>query len=227
MYTESLGAFRCCTLIYPGVNQSYELAQTDGADGSLKAGSHGFWLILFPTSVNFVMGKPSESPSSYSWETPIQAHLTFSPNTQHGCDAGPGPRKPSISAPSCPSLSLSSEAWEGSGSQSGCLPTVSIFFLLFKKEFNLFIYLAVPGCICRILRDLVPELGMEPRPPALGGRSLSHWTAREVPGCLYFLAASSPKLQMQRIYHGGAFSIPSLFLPRPGRASANSLGKGI
>ena len=31
------------------------------------------------------------------------------------------------------------------------------------------------------MRDLVPQPGMEPRPPALGTRSLTHWTAREVP----------------------------------------------
>ena len=29
--------------------------------------------------------------------------------------------------------------------------------------------------------DLVPQPGIEPRPPALGGQSLSHWTTREVP----------------------------------------------
>ena len=31
------------------------------------------------------------------------------------------------------------------------------------------------------LWDLVPWPGMEPRPPALGAQSLSHWTTREVP----------------------------------------------
>ena len=30
--------------------------------------------------------------------------------------------------------------------------------------------------------DLVPWLGIEPRPPALGVQSPSHWTSREVPG---------------------------------------------
>ena len=29
--------------------------------------------------------------------------------------------------------------------------------------------------------DLVPRLGMEPGPPALGAQSLSHWITREVP----------------------------------------------
>ena len=33
------------------------------------------------------------------------------------------------------------------------------------------------------LWDLVPLPGTEPRPPALGAQSLSHWTPREVPGC--------------------------------------------
>ena len=30
------------------------------------------------------------------------------------------------------------------------------------------------------LWDLVPRPGIEPRPPALGARSLTHWTTREV-----------------------------------------------
>ena len=29
--------------------------------------------------------------------------------------------------------------------------------------------------------DLVPQLGIEPRPPALGAWSLSHWPTSEVP----------------------------------------------
>ena len=31
------------------------------------------------------------------------------------------------------------------------------------------------------MRDLVPRPGIEPRPPALEVRSLTHWTTREVP----------------------------------------------
>ena len=31
------------------------------------------------------------------------------------------------------------------------------------------------------MRDLVPGAGIEPRPPALGVWSLSHWTTRKVP----------------------------------------------
>ena len=36
------------------------------------------------------------------------------------------------------------------------------------------------------MRDLVPWPGIEPRPPALGTQSLSHWTTRKVPQ-LFFL----------------------------------------
>ena len=53
-----------------------------GLLAALKQAVVGSDLILLPASVNFVMGEPSESPSSYNWETPIQAHLTFPPNTQ-------------------------------------------------------------------------------------------------------------------------------------------------
>ena len=37
------------------------------------------------------------------------------------------------------------------------------------------------GIFSCAMRDLVPQAGMEPGPPALGARSLSHWTTREVP----------------------------------------------
>ena len=48
--------------------------------------------------------------------------------------------------------------------------------VLFKK---LFFYLAVLGLSCSMW-SLVPWAGIEPRPPALGTQSLSHWTPREV-----------------------------------------------
>ena len=38
--------------------------------------------------------------------------------------------------------------------------------------------------LCLGMWHLVPWPGIEPRPPALGGQSLSHWTTREVPGHL-------------------------------------------
>ena len=50
-----------------------------------------------------------------------------------------------------------------------------IFFL-----FLICIYLATSGLRWDIW-DLVPWPGIEPRPPALGAWSLSHWTIREVP----------------------------------------------
>ena len=37
--------------------------------------------------------------------------------------------------------------------------------------------------------DLVTRPGIEPRPPALGARSLTHWTTREVPEVLWFYKA--------------------------------------
>ena len=58
----------------------------------------------------------------------------------------------------------------------------SFFFFL------IFIYLATPGLSCSTwdlrcgMQDLVPQPGIEPGPPALGARCLSHSTTREVPG---------------------------------------------
>ena len=52
-----------------------------------------------------------------------------------------------------------------------CIPS---FYL--KKIY--FTYLAV-SCLSLGTRDLVPWSGLEPRPPALGEPSLSHWTTRK------------------------------------------------
>ena len=54
-------------------------------------------------------------------------------------------------------------------------------------NFLLFIYLAVPGLSCDMhtlscsILELVPQPGIEPKPPALGMQSLSYGTKREVP----------------------------------------------
>ena len=44
-----------------------------------------------------------------------------------------------------------------------------------------FLVVACGLLVAACMRDLVPQPGMEPRPPALGVRSLTHWTTREVP----------------------------------------------
>ena len=62
-----------------------------------------------------------------------------------------------------------------------------VFFLIF-----IFIYLAAPGLSCSMW-DLVPWPENEPRPPALGAWSLSHWTTSEVPEAS-FIRASHPRL---------------------------------
>ena len=49
-----------------------------------------------------------------------------------------------------------------------------VFFLIY-----IFIYLAVLGLCCGMW-DLIPCPKIEPRSPALGARSLTHWATREV-----------------------------------------------
>ena len=49
-----------------------------------------------------------------------------------------------------------------------------LFFL------KIFLYLAVLDLRCGT-QDLVPQPGIEPRPPAMEVQSLNHWTAQEVP----------------------------------------------
>ena len=73
--------------------------------------------------------------------------------------------------------------------------TIGLFLKIYFYLFILFYFLAAPGLscstqdllvtACRLLscgiQDLAPRPGIEPRPPALGVQSLTHWTAREVP----------------------------------------------
>ena len=90
------------------------------------------------------------------------------------------------------------------------LPTSLVCFFLISPKgrfylfiIKIFIYLAVPSLSCGMwdlgssmfvealeffscgLWDLVSWPGLEPRPPALGVQSLSHWTTREVPVLFY------------------------------------------
>ena len=44
-----------------------------------------------------------------------------------------------------------------------------------------FLVVACELLVAAHMWDLVPGPGIEPRPPALGARSLTHWTMREVP----------------------------------------------
>ena len=62
-----------------------------------------------------------------------------------------------------------------------------------------YLYLAAPGLSCSMwdlfgysVQDLVPWTGIEPQPPALGLRSLSHWTPRDVPAVIPELSSVSP-----------------------------------
>ena len=43
----------------------------------------------------------------------------------------------------------------------------------------------VQGLLHRGMQDLAPRPGTEPRPPALGPWSLTHWTTREAPLCIF------------------------------------------
>ena len=69
---------------------------------------------------------------------------------------------------------------------------ISFFVLDFFFQY-LFIYLAALGLSCGMqdlscgMWDLVPRPGIEPGPPALGARSLNHWTTREVPTWSFYI----------------------------------------
>ena len=50
--------------------------------------------------------------------------------------------------------------------------------------------------------DLIPWLGIEPGPPALGVQSLNHWTTREVP-IFFFIHFSRSDLAADLNIHSG------------------------
>ena len=77
----------------------------------------------------------------------------------------------------------------------------SFFFFL------IFIYLAVLGLSCGMW-DPVPWSGVEPRPPALGARSLSHWTAREVPA-VFFINVVLITLKFTKWFTPSIYLVPS------------------
>ena len=68
------------------------------------------------------------------------------------------------------------------------------------------IFPVAPGLSSCGMWNLVSWPGIEPRPPALGAWSLSHWTTREVPGCNAWYFLPSPpgctqgvqKVQLQK-----------------------------
>ena len=103
----------------------------------------------------------------------------FSCNIDSSCGTWAPTRTNSISALSLVALQHVGSQFpdQGRNPASPALQGDSFFFKLFFQ----IIYLAVPGFNCGIC-DLVPPPGIEPRPPALGAQTLSHWTEREVSG---------------------------------------------
>ena len=93
--------------------------------------------------------------------------------------------------------------WEGS---------LVVSFKKKKKFFFVCVCQVLVGA-CRILSfsmqtlhcrmwDLVPWPQMEPRPPALGTQSLTHWSIREVPGSFFFILsiylANDPAISLKQ-----------------------------
>ena len=60
------------------------------------------------------------------------------------------------------------------------------------------------------LWDLVPWLGVEPGPPALGAQSLNHWTTREVTTIIHFIPLCICTL---KLYSKGIWMNENSFLP--------------
>ena len=78
----------------------------------------------------------------------------------------------------------------------GFLPLQALIKGAFLSEAHLIHLLTFfffwPHCI--IFMILVPQPGIEPVSPALGVWNLNHWTAREVPQPLFFIALTTPSL---------------------------------
>ena len=48
--------------------------------------------------------------------------------------------------------------------------------------------------VATCMRDLAPQPGIEPRPPALGAQSPTHWTTREVPEPMFLDVLFLPRM---------------------------------
>ena len=73
--------------------------------------------------------------------------------------------------------------------------------------------LVVCGMFTCSMWNLVPCPGIEPRLPALGVRSLSHWTAREVPGFLVYVTLWN--LHIVNVFLSGDKAMEESHLPHP------------
>ena len=73
---------------------------------------------------------------------------------------------------------------------------ILIFIYLFRPRWVLVAAheIFVAACVW----DIVPRPGIEPGPPALGVRSLTHWTTREVPVILIFRPQGLGGLQTRK-----------------------------
>ena len=85
------------------------------------------------------------------------------------------------------------------------------FFFFFFKDYLLLFILSSQGLSCNMW-DLVPWPGVEPRPPALGAWSLSHWSTREVPWKSFSMQENPSKPQFS------PGSSPALFWRLPHQA---------
>ena len=86
-----------------------------------------------------------------------------------------------------------------------------LFFFFFFKDYLLLFILSAQGLSCNMW-DLVPWPGVEPRPPALGAWSLSHWSTREVPWKSFSMQENPSKPQFS------PGSSPALFWRLPHQA---------
>ena len=97
----------------------------------------------------------------------------------------------------------------------------SLNSIFLKIVISLLMYLAalVLSCCMQTLSygmgDLIPWLGIEPEPPALGVQSLNHWTASEVPiavfiweRCHLCFTKFSKQCSTRREYCAFSFKIP-------------------
>ena len=117
-------------------------------------------LLLPPSNIWWL---PSICPPSPSWmneDWPIFRETTFPSYVGQGC------------------WDCVISQWSSAHSSRGWVPTTTILGFFFFS----FVYLAMPGLSCGTqdlwsfcrMRDLDPGPGMEPGPPALGAKNLSH-----------------------------------------------------
>ena len=108
----------------------------------------------------------------------------------------------------CPDAYSISLPWRTQRAAQPCATNKNLFYNEHSFFFFFLTMYLVALCLSCSMWALAPWPGIKPRPPALGARSVSHWTTREVPVPLFL----KPKIQLIYIINF-KISVEFAFIP--------------